>query len=119
MIPPRFFTDEDVYSAVAIGLRKAGLDAISTPEAGRRGESDESQLQYAIDDKRAIVTFNVAHFAALHADWISDGRNHWGIVVSCQRSIGDTLSRLIRLAGTVDAKSMRNRLEFLSDWSQD
>ena len=34
------FTDEDVYAAVAPALRKAGLDAVSTHEVGRRGESD-------------------------------------------------------------------------------
>jgi hypothetical protein len=36
---PAFFTDEDVYAAVAVALRKAGLDAVSTLEAGRLGES--------------------------------------------------------------------------------
>jgi len=61
MSAPRFFTDEDVYSGVAVGLRKAGLDAISTPEAGRLGESDESQLAWAAQERRVLVTFNVAH----------------------------------------------------------
>ena len=28
---PAFCTDDDVYAAIAIGLRKAGLDADSTP----------------------------------------------------------------------------------------
>lgn len=44
MIAARLFTDEDVYGAVAPALRKAGLDAISSPEADRLGQSDESQL---------------------------------------------------------------------------
>ena len=43
MSKPAFFTDEDVYAAVAVALRKAGLDAVSTPEAnrleGHRGHS--------------------------------------------------------------------------------
>ena len=47
MSKPAFFTDEDVYAAVAVALRKAGLDAVSTPEAGRLGESDDSQLAWA------------------------------------------------------------------------
>jgi hypothetical protein len=42
--PIRFFTDEDVYSAIALALRKTGFDAVSTPEVGRLSESDESQL---------------------------------------------------------------------------
>ena len=41
-----FFTDEDVYAAIAPALRKTGLDAVSTPEADRLGESEESQLSW-------------------------------------------------------------------------
>ncbi len=40
----RFFTDEDVYGAVAAQLRNAGFDAVSTPDADRLGVSDASQL---------------------------------------------------------------------------
>jgi Domain of unknown function (DUF5615) len=112
----RYFIDEDVYATIAISLRKSGLDALSTPEAGRRGESDESQLAFATSTGRALVSFNVAHFAALHAGWLSCGRDHAGIVVSNQRAIGDTLRRLIHLARTVDAGDLKNRLEYLGDW---
>jgi hypothetical protein len=42
-----FFTDEDVYAAVAIALRKSGIDAVSTPDPDRLGHSDESQLLWA------------------------------------------------------------------------
>jgi hypothetical protein len=66
----RFFTDEDVYGAVAPALRREGIDAVSTPEAGRRGQSDESQLEWASSEGRVLVTFNVAHFAKLHSDWL-------------------------------------------------
>lgn len=112
----RFFTDEDVYSAVAIGLSQAGYDALSTPQAGRLGESDESQLQFAASEGRVLVTFNVAHFAKLHADWVSQGQHHAGIVVSSQRPIGDTLRRLLALGVAIDAEAMRDRLEYLGDW---
>jgi hypothetical protein len=112
----RFFTDEDVYGAIAPAIRTAGFDAVATPEVGRRGESDESQLQWAASEGRAIITFNVAHFAWLHADWLRVGRAHAGIIVSSQRSIGDTLRRLVRLANALDGTAMRDRLEFLSDW---
>jgi hypothetical protein len=116
MSTPTFFTDEDVYAAVAVGLRKAGLDAISTPEADRLGESDESQLAFAAHAGRVLLTFNVAHFAALHSDWLSKGAHHAGIVVSSQRPIGDMLRRLIHLARTLDANALNDRLEFLGDW---
>lgn len=55
----RFFTDEDVYGAVATALRRARIDALSTPEVRRRGQSDESQLEWASAEGRVIVTFNL------------------------------------------------------------
>lgn len=116
MTQVRLFTDEDVYGATAIALRRAGLDAVSTPEAGRLGESDESQLKWASVEGRVLVTFNVAHFANLHDRSLKLGRQHAGIIVSAQRPIGDLLQRLLKLAGTLDGEAMRDRLEFLSDW---
>ncbi len=116
MSAPRLFTDEDVYAAIAPALRKAGLDAVSTPEAGRLGESDESQLSYAASEGRVLVTFNVAHFADLHTVWMREGRHHSGIIVSSQRPIGDLLRRILHLTGTLDSVALQERLEYLSDW---
>ena len=112
----RFFTDEDVYSAIAPALRRARIDARSTLEVGRGGQSDKSQLEWASTEDRVIVTFNVAHFAELHATWLRQGRHHAGIIVSSQRPIGEVIRRLLHLSGSLDAESMADRLEFLSDW---
>ena len=112
----RFFTDEDVYGAVAPALRPVGIDAVSTPETGRRGLTDESQLEWASAEGRVLVTFNVAHFAELHANWLQLGRHHKGIVVSNQRSIGDLVRRLVHLADVLDAEALCDRLEFLGVW---
>lgn len=112
----KFFTDEDVFGPVAAALRRAGVDAISTPEAGRLGASDEEQLEWAVREGRAIISFNVAHFAALHNRWMKDARHHSGIVVSSQRPIGDLLRRLNHMAKQLDAESLTDRLEYLSDW---
>jgi hypothetical protein len=112
----RFFTDDDIYGAVATALRRTGIDVRSTPEIGRRGQSDESQLEWALAEGRVFFTFNVAHFVQLHATWLRQDRHHAGIVVSSQRPIGDTVRRLLHLYGKLDAESMRDRLEFLSHW---
>ena len=116
MAKMRFFTDEDVYGATAIALRRAGFDAVSTPESGRVSQSDEAQLAWAAGEGRVLVTFNVGHFASLHAAWMQQGRHHAGMALSSQRPIGELLRRLLHLAGTLDADAMRDRLEFLSDW---
>ncbi len=112
----RFFTDEDVYGAIATALRRTKIDVCSTPEVGRRKQSDESQLEWASVEGRVLVTFNVAHFAELHATWLRQGRHHAGIVVSSQRPIGDTVRRLLHLSAELNAESMRDRLEFLGRW---
>jgi len=44
MMPIRFLTDEDLYGSVAGKLRRRGIDAVSTPETDRLGETDISQL---------------------------------------------------------------------------
>ncbi|MCA9263090.1 MAG: DUF5615 family PIN-like protein [Planctomycetales bacterium] len=112
----RFFTDEDIYGAIAPALRDKGIDAMAARETGRLGDSDESQLTWASNNQRAIVTFNVADFVRLHTQWLMIGQHHCGIVVSTQRPIGDLLIRLLNLASSTDQSSMKDRLDFLSDW---
>ena len=113
---PDAITDEDVYGSIAEHLRAVGFDAVSTPEAGRLGESDESQLEWAVGEARVLVTFNVADFALLHHEWMTSARGHQGLIVSSQRPIGDLLRRLLSLAGAVELQEMKDRLEFLSNW---
>ena len=112
----RFFTDEDVYAGVAAQLRAGGLDAVSTPEAARLGESDLSQLLWSVQESRVLVTFNVTDFARLHHDWMTTGNHHTGLVVSKQRSLGDTVRRLLHLAQALSAEEMQDRLEYLNQW---
>jgi hypothetical protein len=112
----RIYTDEDIYGGIAPALRREGFDALSTPESGRLRESDDSQLLWASGEGRVFVTFNVAHFSAMHAAWMRRGAHHAGLIVSSQRSLGDTLRRLLHLANSLDAASMRDRLEYLGDW---
>jgi hypothetical protein len=112
----RFFTDEDVYGAVAVQLRAAGFDAVSTPDMNRLGELDEPQLEWATQEHRVLVTFNVGHFAQLHYQWMASSRHHAGLIVSRQRSIGEVMRRLLHLARTLEADDMLDRLEYLSNW---
>jgi hypothetical protein len=116
MTPIRFFTDEDVYGQVAVQLRAAGFDALSTPEAGRLGQSDADQLAWAAREGRALLTFNIGDFARLRHEWMGRGLLHAGLVVSQQRPLGELLRRLLRLGQDLDDDAMRDRLEYLSNW---
>jgi hypothetical protein len=109
----RFFFDEDVHAVLAEILRKRGYDAIHAGEVQRLGLSDESQLNFAAEKNRCIVTFNVGDFVRLHNHWIKKGREHAGIVVSKQLPVGESLRRLLILLQKEDAESMRGQVRFL------
>jgi len=112
----RVFSDEDIQRAVADQLRESGIDAVSTVESGRRGASDMSQLLWAAQEQRVLLTCNVEDFARLHHEFLNQGQHHAGIVVSKQRTIGETIRRIIHLSGSLSGQDMQDRLEYLSNW---
>jgi len=106
--------DEDVQVALAKALRRRGHDVVHVREIGRRGFHDAEQLEYAIANERCVFTFNVGDFVQLHQAWSEDQREHCGIIVSQQRSVGECLRRLTAILQTNAAETMRNGLLFLS-----
>jgi hypothetical protein len=73
------------------------------------------QLEYAIQQGRAIYTFNVGHFCQLHAAYLRQGKAHAGIIVVPRQkySIGEQLKRLASFISSTTAEEMENRLHFL------
>jgi hypothetical protein len=87
-----------VHADLAPMLRQQGDDAESCQEAGRsnQGIGDEEQLEYATQQGRAILSFNVRHFYALDAAWKAAGRRHAGILLSKELDDLSTLFRLVQ-----------------------
>jgi hypothetical protein len=113
------FLDEDSMDRGLVrGLRSAGVDIVTAGEAGRRGFPDEEQLRFAATLSRTLYTSNVVDFTRLHATWLGAGFHHAGIIVLADQltDVGTQLRALIRLASTLDLETMRDRLEFLSNW---
>jgi hypothetical protein len=109
----RLYIDEDVHESVAPALRRRGYDVLSVREADRRGLSDTEQLAYAVDQDRAMFSFNAADYIALHLEYLTQGREHAGIIVAKQVPIGETVRRLSILLEQVSADEMRNQLRWL------
>jgi hypothetical protein len=109
----RLYLDEDVHRRVAAALRLRRFDVISAHEAGRWGLSDEEQLRYAAAEGRSLFTYNASHYLRLHLDWLEQGREHSGIIVSDQLPIGATIRRLLNLLNQVTADEMRNEVRWL------
>jgi predicted nuclease of predicted toxin-antitoxin system len=107
--PLKFYTDEHVPRAVIEGLRRRGLDVLSTQEAGMLGASDEEHLALAASEGRIIFT-QADDFLRLHARGIS----HCGIVYARQQTpIGVMVRGLMLVYEVLDAEEMRDHVEFL------
>jgi hypothetical protein len=115
----RFYFDEDSMSRPLLrGLTVRGVDVTNAIDEGLAGQSDSAHLDYAASQGRVLFTFNVGDFLRLHTEWLSDGRNHAGLVLAPQQrySIGEQLRRLLRVNKERSPLEMRNRAEFLSRW---
>jgi len=106
--PLRYYLDEHMRPAIAEQLRLRGIDVETTVEAGRahQGFSDESQLQYAAQAGRVLVTED--------SDFVRIGQTlqpHAGIVYfPVQLGIGACVQYLELLALTTTPDEMRNQL---------
>lgn len=69
---------------------------------------DDEQLAFAAAAQRAIVTFNHKDFAVRHEQYLANGTDHWGIVLSTEETISVLRRRLLRLLNTVAAEELKN-----------
>ena len=65
-----------------------------------------------------MYTDNISDLYRLHVEWVSAGCEHAGIILAAPQrfSVGEQLRRILRIRASASAESMRNRIEFLSDW---
>lgn len=92
------------------------IDVLTVNEAGQTGLHDSDQLEFAAATGRTIFTFNRGHYIKLHKMYLEQGKSHAGIIVSDQHEIGIVIRRLLRMIDGRSADSMKNSLEFLSNW---
>lgn len=106
----RYHLDEHMPGALALGLRRRGIDATTTVETGLVGADDRQHIAFARSQNRVIVTHD-DDFLVLH----SQGVPHAGIAYCHQgsRSIGELLRALLLLHECFAPEEMDNRLEFL------
>ncbi len=116
-VPIKLYLDEDAQRTDLIqGLRARHVDLVTASESGLLGQSDEVQLEYATAQGRVIFTFNRGDFFRLHTEWLTNTRQHTGIIVSDQVQTGVVVRQLLRLMSTKSASEMKDALEFLSHW---
>ncbi|MEX1019224.1 MAG: DUF5615 family PIN-like protein [Litorilinea sp.] len=105
----KFYLDEHVHPAVAAGLRRRGVDVLTTQEAGMRSASDIEHLAFATREGRVFVTQD-DDFLRLHAG----GEPHVGIAYCPQRTdVGHVVRGLLLIYQILLADDMNNHIEYL------
>lgn len=116
----RLYFDEDAMnSAVVDELARRGVNVVTAGTERRRGLSDGAQLAYATSVGRAVYSCNVADFARLHHQVLSEGRHHAGIILVYPQSlpVGVQVRGLLALSAAVGDGPMADRLEYLAGWA--
>jgi predicted nuclease of predicted toxin-antitoxin system len=106
----RFHLDENCPRAVALGLRRRGIDVTTTPETGLLEVTDEEQNAYALAEGRVIFTQD-EDFLGIHAA----GVPHAGIAFCKKdtRSIGEIIRGLVLIWEVYDPEDVAGRVEYL------
>ncbi|MDX6699400.1 MAG: hypothetical protein QOE65_2797 [Solirubrobacteraceae bacterium] len=83
----KLLLDELYSGAIAEQLRRREHDVVTVHEAGWDGAEDEDLLEHATTDERAVMTNNVQDFQPLFGEWAQEGRDHFGMVFTDDRSM--------------------------------
>jgi uncharacterized protein with PIN domain len=105
----RFHLDENVDPAIALALRRAGIDVTTSQEANLLSQSDVAQLEFARSESRILVTHD-DDFLILNSQEVE----HNGIVY-CQKtakSIGGIVRMLMLLFEVATPEEMKGRVEY-------
>lgn len=113
-----YFDEDAMHSRLVTALRSRGVTVVTVMDAGLTERTDEEQLAFATERECVLYTFNASDFYRLHTQWIGAGREHAGMILAPQQrfSVGDQLRRILRLRASATGVSMRNQVEFLSNW---
>ncbi|MBM4424589.1 MAG: hypothetical protein FJ030_14570 [Chloroflexi bacterium] len=115
-LPIRLYLDEHIWRGLTQRLREKGYDALHVCDVDRGGLSDEAQLEFAAQEGRAILTYNIPDFSPLARLWYEAGRNHAGIILSNEIGHGELLRRVLKLLETVSAEEMKNSVRYLQEF---
>jgi hypothetical protein len=109
------FADGTRYHALA----SAGYDVETPAQAGMLARSDRDQLRYSTAQGRLLLSHNLGHFHAIHAEVLAAGESHGGICLLRRRfnySPGEIRRRLDILSERYVNAGTTNQLLFLSNF---
>jgi hypothetical protein len=111
----QLYADENVGDRIIPGLRRRGLEIITTVEAGLIGNTDAEQCSHATLHSRVLLTSD-RDFLELHSRWIREGKQHAGILHYSQdhATVGTCIWGVKLIVDVLTPDEMKNHLEFIS-----
>jgi len=94
-------------------LREQGFDVVHVNEVDMVATADDRIMKYAVDEHRAVVTFNIKDFVPLAVQYYEDGKEHYGVVLSKELSRGELQKRVTKLLVNVTAEELMNSIRYL------
>lgn len=122
----RLLLDEMISAVVASQLRGDGHDVVAVQDpdhAHLRGIADCVLLDHAAEERRAVVTDNVADFARCHRARLDRGQAHYGLLLFTNDTfprhrhevfVGQMIAALRHLLATHPHDDPSSRLHWLS-----
>jgi len=101
----KFYFDTHIARQVAIQLQNNGVDVVRCEDVGLAKASDTEHLEYAIKEGRVMVSVD-ADFLRLHAEYLTEGKHHTGIVrvnPESQANTGTIVKALLALYQEIES----------------
>ena len=109
----KVYLDENVDILIANLLSVRGFEATTTLEQGMLGKSDEAQLAYAASSKYCLLTYNRVDFEKLHLAYISEEKQHSGIIICPEKNAYEVVERVVIVLDTLTADEIANQLLYV------
>ncbi len=90
------YADEDVDVLVKPLLKAKGITVYTTLDERMLGKTDREQLEHATRLKAAFLTHNRVDFEKLAAQFLAEGKEHFGIVLATRRNVYELARRAAR-----------------------
>src|SRR4051794_40104345 len=110
----RYYVDVHVPAAVTAGLRRLGIDVLTSQEDGTRQADDESLLARATTLSRVLFSQD-QDLLAIAANWQASGRQFPGLTFAAQSgtSIGQLIDDLHLIAACCGHEELVNSVIYV------
>jgi len=113
----KYLLDEHLSAVSArICRERFGLDASGVDELGRKGRTDEEQLEFAAAEGRVIVTEDRGDFGDLTRRFFEERRPHAGVLCVPNSLPADDFAGIATAIARYDREHPAGMAPYMVDW---